>query len=234
MARFAPLVGPRVTCGRGCGSHGLCLHYIASLGSDHGIHWSTGWGCKRLGGIRKHFRMTRVLPLLVSLPTAPPGCFDVGLSHLSALRGGCIAPPGGLFYIFEDNHLQKKNPFLKQHFHFVVVHGVEKTQPVEPVEPVVRCCKARTGARDALYDHGSATGQPVETSGVPLTATQSSIPADQWNPWWCPPPMCARTWPPSQTRNASTDRPTTLGTLLRWRHRRTSRRSCGHTLTRFN
>ena len=108
MARLAPLVSPRVTRGRGCGPLGLSLHYIASWVSDHGIHWSTGWGCKRLGGIRKHFRMTRVLPLLVSLPTAPPGCFDVGLSHLSALRGGCIAPPGGLFYIFEDNHLQKK------------------------------------------------------------------------------------------------------------------------------
>ena len=74
----------------------------------------------------------------------------------------------------------------------MIVHSVKKTQPVEPVEPVVRCCNARTGARDALYNHGFATGQPVETSGVPLPAAQSSLPADQWNPWWCPPPPNVR------------------------------------------
>ena len=53
---------------------------------------------------------------------------------------------------------------------------------LEPVEPVVRYCNARTGTRDALYNHGFATGQPVETSGVPLPAAQTSLPADQWNP----------------------------------------------------
>ena len=77
----------------------------------------------------------------------------------------------------------KKNSFLKQHFHIVIVHSVEKTQPVEPVEPVVRCCNARTGATDALYNHGFATGQPVETSGVPLTSRPNVPPAYQWNPW---------------------------------------------------
>ena len=45
MARLAPLVGPRVTRGRGCCPLGLSLHYIACLGSDHGFHWSTGWYC---------------------------------------------------------------------------------------------------------------------------------------------------------------------------------------------
>ena len=48
----------------------------------------------------------------------------------------------------------------------MIVYGVEKTQPVEPVEPVVRCCSAGTEARDALRNHGFATGRPMGTSGV--------------------------------------------------------------------
>ena len=67
--------------------------------------------------------------------------------------------------MFEDHLLQKK--FVsEQHLHIVIVYGVEKTQPVEPVEPVVRCCSAGTEARDALRNHGFATGRPMGTSGV--------------------------------------------------------------------
>ena len=99
MARLAPLVGPLVTRGRGCGPHGLSLHYIASLGSDHGYRGSTGSDCKRLGEIQKHFSRDQGRTA-AGEPPAPHGCFHVGLSHLSALRGGCIAPPGGLFYIY--------------------------------------------------------------------------------------------------------------------------------------
>ena len=55
MARLAPLVGPRVTRGRGCGPLGLSLHYIASSGADHGFHGSTGWGCSAPGRGAKRF-----------------------------------------------------------------------------------------------------------------------------------------------------------------------------------
>ena len=62
------------------------------------------------------------------------------------------------FFTYLKIIILKKNSSLKQHFHIVIVHGVEKTQPVEPVEPVVRCCNARIEAIDPLYNHGFATG----------------------------------------------------------------------------
>ena len=45
MSRLAPLEGPLVTRGRGCDPRRFSLHYIASSGGDHGLCWSTGWGC---------------------------------------------------------------------------------------------------------------------------------------------------------------------------------------------
>ena len=98
IARLAPLVGPLVTRGQGYGSHGLSLRYIVNLGSDHGFHWSTGWGCKRLGEIQKRFSHDQGRTT-AGEPPAPHGCFDVVLSHLSALRGGCFTPQSGFFYI---------------------------------------------------------------------------------------------------------------------------------------
>ena len=98
IARLAPLVGPLVTRGQGYCSHGLSLRYIASLASDHGFHWSTGWGCKRLGEIQKRFSHDQGRTT-AGEPPAPHGCFDVVLSHLSALRGGCFTPQSGFFYI---------------------------------------------------------------------------------------------------------------------------------------
>ena len=109
LARLAPLVSPRVTRGRGCGPLGLSLHYIETFSSDHGFHGSTGSDCKRLGEIRKRFSHEQGHTTAGEPTTAPHGCFDVGLGHLSTQCGGCFIPQGGLFYIFEDHQFQKKN-----------------------------------------------------------------------------------------------------------------------------
>ena len=96
MSRLAPLVSPLVTRGRGCSPHGLSLHYIASLGSDHGYRGSTGSDCKRLGEIQKHFSRDQGRAA-AGEPPAPHGYFDVGLGRISAPMWQLFRPPSGFF-----------------------------------------------------------------------------------------------------------------------------------------
>ena len=111
-------------------------------------HPTTGSTGPRVGVVsawaksKNVFRMTRVVPLLVSPP----------LRMVASML--CLN-------MFEDHMFQKI--VSEQHLYIVIVYGVETTQPVEPV---VRCCSAGTEARDALRNHRFATGRPLGTSGV--------------------------------------------------------------------